>query len=65
MCWPALQVRDWQGRVEQYKTTVAQLEADKLSLSQQSQDLAAALEEQGATFRSQVDCASFHQVVVQ
>ena len=48
------EMKEWSSRLEQYKRTISQLEADRLSLNQQITDLSAALEEQGATFRSQV-----------
>ena len=48
------EIKEWSARLEQYKRTISELEADRLSLNQQIGDLSAALEEQGATFRSQV-----------
>jgi len=48
------ELKDWRARVDQYKSTVATLEAEKLHLNQQVADLTAKLEEQGATFRSQM-----------
>jgi len=48
------EMKEWASRLEQYKRTISQLEAGKLSLDQQIGDLSAALEEQGATFRSQM-----------
>jgi len=48
------ELKDWKGRVEQYKSALSNLEAEKLHLNQQVADLTAKLEEQGATFRSQI-----------
>ena len=48
------EIKEWASRLEQYKRTISELEAGRLSLDQQIADLSAALEEQGATFRSQV-----------
>jgi len=48
------EIKEWSARLEQYKRTISELETDKLSLNQQITDLSAALEEQGATFRSQM-----------
>jgi len=48
------EIKEWSARLEQYKRTISELEADRLSLNQQIGDLSAALEEQGATFRSQM-----------
>jgi len=48
------EIKEWSSRLEQYKRTISQLESGKLALEQQIADLSAALEEQGATFRSQV-----------
>jgi len=48
------EIKEWSSRLEQYKRTISQLESGKLALEQQIADLSAALEEQGATFRSQM-----------
>lgn len=48
------EIKEWASRLEQYKRTISELEAGRLSLDQQIADLSAALEEQGATFRSQM-----------
>merc|ERR1712142_1371156 len=48
------ELKEWKTRVEQYKALITNLEGEKLHLSQQVADLTAKLEEQGATFRSQM-----------
>jgi len=48
------QLKDVKARTEQLKSILTSLEADKLQLGQQVADLTGKLEEQGATFRSQI-----------
>ena len=52
------EIEDWKSRLERSKSVINQLESDKIVMQQQLQqqvaDLSSKLEEQGATFRSQV-----------
>merc|ERR1712241_166033 len=48
------ELKDWKARTEQFKSIISNLEGDKLHLDQQVADLTGKLEEQGATFRSQI-----------
>merc|ERR1711953_460583 len=48
------ELKDWKARTEQFKSIISSLEGDKLRLDQQVADLTGKLEEQGATFRSQI-----------
>merc|ERR1712241_897534 len=48
------ELKDWKARTEQFKSIISSLEGDKLHLDQQVADLTGKLEEQGATFRSQI-----------
>ena len=53
------EIEDWKSRLERSKSVINQLESDKIVMQQQLQqqvaDLSSKLEEQGATFRSQVN----------
>ena len=57
------EIEDWKSRLERSKSVINQLESDKIVMQQQLQqqvaDLSSKLEEQGATFRSQV-CNRFN-----
>ena len=48
------EIKEWKSRIEQYKITIGELEAGRLDLDQQIRELKTEMEEQGATFRSQV-----------
>jgi len=48
------EIKEWKSRIEQYKITIGELEAGRLDLDQQIRELRTEMEEQGATFRSQM-----------
>ena len=48
------EIREWQSRIEQYKITISELETGRIDIEQQIREMKTQMEEQGATFRSQV-----------